>query len=384
MVGQLTKCDLCGFGVQRPNHLAKHRGSASCARKVVERATTMKRPTAGKVIKLRTSLRRPGAVLKRPECARGLAGCGNMRRKIGLRLGPFLERLKQNVLLSQIVGPRRIVEFVPYDPACTAKDIAKLALVIKRHPGWGARRNRPGLVAVTLATMHFFTVKGAEVLHFPDVPWTPSYEKTLRGNLWEMRHEQLFNTGVTHMSCRSFKNLGERERLDKIDMVVESVRLCVDRAEVAIAQAKARARVGGAGGAKADIFYEDVAHVGMPQGSYGQNLAKCLWSYGLRQNSDDGLFPDEVKFGALLSAQTGTCKGISHLTDDAVTALVESKQLQRLRLDLVAKEVKKQWGKKGVRVADPLRGKTMTQRSRALAHQLCEWAKASMHRTCSD
>ena len=114
----------------------------------------------------------------------------------------------------------------------------------------------------------------------------------------------------------------------------------------------------------------------MPQGSYGQNLAKCVWTYGLRIGGEEGIFPEEPKCTVLLSSQQGTCKGISALTDDAVEELVQLKSLQRLRLDLIAKEVKAQWAKIGPRVADPYRKKTLADRSRALAHQLCEWAKA--------
>jgi hypothetical protein len=299
-----------------------------------------------------------------------------MRRKIGFGVGPLIQRLKQNVVLARSTASFGVVNFVPYDSAFTAKDIAAIAAVFKKQRSWSSQKNRPRLLAGTLAAMHFFTVKGASIVALPSIPWTHAYEKTLRGNLWMSREEQLYNSGNMYSKSLSFRGLDRVNQMVKIDAVVDVIKECCRVAGYAIEQIRAR-KNNPALADRSDLFYDDIAHFGMPAGSYGQNLAKCIWTYGLRLGGEvEGIFPDEPKNSTLLSSQQGTCKGIAQLTGDEIGVLVKEKELQRLRIDLISKEVQAKWSKFGPRVADPYGKKTVADRSRALAHQLCEWAKA--------
>jgi hypothetical protein len=369
-------CDLCGKMFTRPNHLARHRNTAACTRL---RLQTRRRPAAAEDEVTSSSARRPAGAKKvrKPAAApRGLAGSGNMRRKIGFGVGSLIQRLKQNVVLARSTASFGIVNFVPYDSAYTAKDIAAIAAVFKKQRRWSSQKNRPRLLAGTLAAMHFFTVKGAAAVTLPAIPWTRVYEQTLRDNLWRSREEPLYNTGNMYTKSLSFRGMDPVAQMAKIGAVVDVVKECCRVAAYAIEQIRAR-KNNPALADRSDLFYNDIAHFGMPAGSYGQNLAKCVWTYGLRLGGEvEGIFPDEPKNSTLLSSQQGTCKGIAQLTGDASEVLVKEKELQRLRIDLIAKEVKAKWSKVGPRVADPYGKKTSADRSRALAHQLCEWAKA--------
>ena len=82
----------------------------------------------------------------------------------------------------------------------------------------------------------------------------------------------------------------------------------------------------------------------------------------------------------------GTARGIHKLTGDAVDTLLRYTNLQRLRVHQIAAAVGQDWSRlrttSGKKIADPYGSPSLAMaREDAVAHQLCEWAKADFSTT---
>ena len=153
-------------------------------------------------------------------------------------------------------------------------------------------------------------------------------------------------------------------------------------------------------------FYGQVAAPGFPEHGYGQNLAFCIWRFGMLpkarvssstltapargkkrgRDSESGrfaakvveieIYPLEPGCG-LTACQSGTMKGIVKLTEDSSDDLRRSPAFQRLRVNQIAAVVSAIWTDVKPSVRDPYKREALhLRREEAITHQLCEWSKA--------
>ena len=369
------QCVICHAVFTRKAHLLVHSGSKRC---------TLNVAVAG------------NSVLKRPARrlathARGISGKGNVRRRLKIKAVPFIKYLKSNIKHCKQAAEAhcnmRLVDVVPFSPEYSPRDIAQLALGIKRqgYKKWWLSSSRVSLVAATLAAGHMFTEAGVAAIGWPPFPWSDAYAMGLRRRLLNTVSSgtHFFCYRFTSISTQSFLGLPAAEVPKAVDAFVDVIEDCVRVAATAVANAKLR--VAGLSSTHADDFYADIGHKGMPARGYSMHLSQCIWSYGGIAEGvyqcDDGIFPADTQTSVFHSNQAGTCIGLARVTGDEEAHLKNSLALQKLRLLLLPGVVAKLWPVVGGRVSDPFAKLGDVARAGCLANQLCEWTKARIYYT---
>ena len=377
------KCDLCGAEVG--THISRHVGTERCLRNRISAQSIT------------------------------LLDQKNFSRELGRRVVStgFVQFLKNNVIHCSEYGLTercmRKTECVPYDDGYTAADIANIADVINGFALKAGivirstlRDNDAGrvLAAVNSVAGIFFTCAGAEAVRLPAIPWTDAYEKGLYKRLMAAYDQgvSLFNPGIVWTNSFQMLELNVREARTKAEEICAYVKgitavvhdLCGELVSNSTPHS----------------FYGQVAAPGFPEHGYGQNLAFCIWRFGMLpkarassltltapargkkriRDSDTGCFAAKVveieiyplEPGCGLTAcQLGTVKGIVKLTDDSFDDLRRSPAFQRLRVNQIATVVSAVWTDVKPSVRDPYkREASHLRREEAITHQLCEWSKA--------
>jgi hypothetical protein len=368
-------CPYCKKAVfERVGHLQAHIGSARCLLNRVSAKRVMKKPVMKKPVVSTgggtPSVKRPAGVIKN----RGVCAQGNTRRTIRARIGPFIRYLRKNVSLSKAAGPPgTAVPFVPLDNSYVAADIALLAAAVcKAVPNPSHRFER---LTAACTSAYFFTTAGTKLVGKPPKKWTMDHEENLRIKFIASWYagEQLFNTAIQSHCSRSFLGLATEDLVDDaVDKILGVLR--------AIWYSCTVANICGSEGA---AFRKDIGCPGMPADGYTQNLAICIWRYGLR--GDRNIFSTDLSGLFLFPHQhRGVFDALAALTGEKVESLEKSAALTRLLLNMVSLCVAEQWKKHGGVVARLPSPKGLSPDelkfafTEAVTHQLCEWHKAGM------